>query len=292
MVSLFSDEAVNFAIQRGIQLSKSDVHYFKHNDMDDLERILKSIDEDRLRKKKRLTRRFIIVEGLYQNTGTISPLPDIIRLKYQYKYRLILDESLSFGAIGKKSLGVIDYHCQNAVDVDIITGSLSNTLGAAGGFCVGAKHITDHQVLSSAAYCYSASLPAFLAAAAIFNLDRLDKEGQDISAKLSKNIEQFRTDFNPCPYNMELKGSKDSPLIYLSFKTNARQNLKEERAGLKAILASVKQQGFLLSLYKFVGSDERSNLRPMIKVVISASSSPAEISAMAKALLRACTQAK
>jgi serine palmitoyltransferase len=42
----FSDEASNFAIQRGLTLSKSQVHYYKHNDMADLERILMKIDAD------------------------------------------------------------------------------------------------------------------------------------------------------------------------------------------------------------------------------------------------------
>ena len=46
---------------------------------------------------KELNRRFIIVEGLYQNTGMICPLPEILQLAAHYKYRVLLEESMSIG---------------------------------------------------------------------------------------------------------------------------------------------------------------------------------------------------
>ena len=46
---------------------------------------------------KELNRRFIIVEGLYQNTGMICPLPEIVQLAAHYKYRVLLEESMSIG---------------------------------------------------------------------------------------------------------------------------------------------------------------------------------------------------
>lgn len=113
MFSFFncSDEGVNFAIQKGLDASRSKISYFKHNDAKDLERLLKEQDAiDRKNPKKAAKiRRFIIVEAIYVNSGEICPLPEIIELRKQYKLRLILDESVSFGSLGKTGRGIIEH---------------------------------------------------------------------------------------------------------------------------------------------------------------------------------------
>jgi serine palmitoyltransferase len=41
-----SDDGSNFAIQKGTQISRSNIKWFKHNDMADLERVLQSIQKE------------------------------------------------------------------------------------------------------------------------------------------------------------------------------------------------------------------------------------------------------
>lgn len=72
------DKAVNFAIQKGLQISRSTVRWYEHNDMDDLERVLEEIRVEQLRSRKPLTRRFIVAEGLSENFGDIVDLPRIV----------------------------------------------------------------------------------------------------------------------------------------------------------------------------------------------------------------------
>ena len=72
------DENINFAAQRGAQLSRSVVKYYKHNDMTDLERILRQIRAQDVKTGRLLTRRFIIAEGLSNNDGDIAPLPELV----------------------------------------------------------------------------------------------------------------------------------------------------------------------------------------------------------------------
>lgn len=107
----FSDECVNFAIQKGLDASRCRIAYFKHNDVADLERILKeqAANDRRNPKKAAKTRRFIIVEGIYVNTGEICPLDKIVELRKRYKLRLILDESISFGVLGKNGRGITEH---------------------------------------------------------------------------------------------------------------------------------------------------------------------------------------
>jgi serine palmitoyltransferase len=78
----------NFAIQKGMQISRSQIKWFKHNDMEDLEHVLKDIKAENLRKKKPLSRQFIVVEGIYANCGDICPLVELIELKKKYKVYL------------------------------------------------------------------------------------------------------------------------------------------------------------------------------------------------------------
>ena len=75
----FSDEAINFSIQKGVQISRSTIHYYKHNDMEDLELVLRQVTSDDGKSKKKLTRRFIIFEALSYNYGDIAPLPKIVK---------------------------------------------------------------------------------------------------------------------------------------------------------------------------------------------------------------------
>lgn len=105
------DECVNFAIQKGLDAARSHIVFFKHNDMDDLERCLREQEKlDVKNPKKALrTRRFLIAEAIYMNTGEMCPLVELITLRKKYKLRLFLDESISFGAIGAHGRGLTEF---------------------------------------------------------------------------------------------------------------------------------------------------------------------------------------
>ena len=77
---IFVDEGVNFAIQKGLIASRSIVKFFKHNDLNDLERILEEqqVEDLKNQKKAKATRRFLVVEGLYINSGDLCLLPKMV----------------------------------------------------------------------------------------------------------------------------------------------------------------------------------------------------------------------
>lgn len=116
-----SDEAVNFAIQKGLDASRSTIVYFKHNDAKDLERLLKEQEKNDLKnpKKAQKTRRFLVAEGIYLNTGELCPLPELVELRKRYKLRLFLDESVSFGTLGKTGRGLTEH-----LNVDVSGGNI------------------------------------------------------------------------------------------------------------------------------------------------------------------------
>jgi serine palmitoyltransferase len=73
---IVADRAVNFSLRKGIQISRSTVRWYEHNDMDDLERVLKQVTKEQ--QKKPLTRRFIITEGMFENVGDVADLPKLV----------------------------------------------------------------------------------------------------------------------------------------------------------------------------------------------------------------------
>ena len=177
---VFVDEKVNFAIQKGLDASKATVKYFKHNDANDLCDLLmkQAAIDDRNPNRASKIKRFLIVEGIYMNTGKICPLPDLVLLREKYKLRIFIDESISFGTLGAHGKGVTEHFNVPRHEIDMIMGSLDWAVGSIGGFCVGTSFVIEHQRLSGVGYCFSASLPPLLTSAAITSLDIMENNPQ------------------------------------------------------------------------------------------------------------------
>lgn len=76
---IVADKAVNYAIRKGIQISRSTVRWYEHNDLEDMQRVLEKVVKEQA--KKPLTRRFIVTEGLFENIGDMVDLPKIVCLQ-------------------------------------------------------------------------------------------------------------------------------------------------------------------------------------------------------------------
>ncbi|KAM1164633.1 hypothetical protein ACFX13_024751 [Malus domestica] len=87
-----------------------------------------------------------------------------------------------------ENLEELTEYCRIPVEkLDIITGAMGHALATVGGFCTGSARVTNHQRLSSSGYVFSASLPPYLASAAITAIDILE-ENLGLITKLKKNI--------------------------------------------------------------------------------------------------------
>jgi serine palmitoyltransferase len=77
---IVADKQVNYSIRKGLEISRSQVKWFNHNDMEDLENIMKQVARDQS-KKKTITRRFIVTEGLFEMVGDSANLPKLVSKK-------------------------------------------------------------------------------------------------------------------------------------------------------------------------------------------------------------------
>lgn len=280
---LVVDEGVSFATQKGFTGSRANTILFKHNDLADLERILKEITDKERKKKIPLVRKFIVVEGLYTNTGDICPLREIVELKEKYKFRLMMEESNSFGVLGKTGRGITEHSNVPISKVDLITFGLANSTGAAGGLCIGSLEITDRQRLSGVGYCFSASMPPLLAAAALVGLDAMIANPK-LFENLAGNIAFFRQGIQKqLPAFVELVGHPDSPIMH--FRLTQRLSTRfEEKKYLQSVVDSAMDNGIFFGVAKYVEDQETRLPAPSIRVNISAGHSKDVLADASKAL--------
>jgi 7-keto-8-aminopelargonate synthetase-like enzyme len=71
---IVADNACNYAIRKGLEICRSKVRWYEHNDMEDLERVLQNV----VRESKQLTRRFIVTEGMSEFIGDVVDLPKLV----------------------------------------------------------------------------------------------------------------------------------------------------------------------------------------------------------------------
>lgn len=170
------DERNHASLVDGTLLSRAKLVRYKHNSIDSLEMALKQyIDKPKL----------VVTDSLFSMEGSIINLPEIIRLKKQYNFRLMLDESHAIGVIGKTGGGVTELY-NLSDEVDIIMGTFSKSLAAAGGFIAGDKKIIDTIKHISRAHIFSASLPPSAVATVLESL-RIIKNEPELRKQLIEN---------------------------------------------------------------------------------------------------------
>jgi len=227
---IFADECLHYALQNGMQLSRAMIVWFHHNDPADLERKIVAIESTQPKSRSNLLhRQFIIVEGIYQNTGMVARLDEFAAVRRRHSnLRLFVDESHSVGVLGATGRGACEHFgLQLGRDVDIVVVDVAFSLASVGGFCVGAElSVVDHQRLSSAGYCFSASQPPFLAEAVSVGIQLL-REEPNRSERVRSNAALLRRTLREhLPANVLVEGNVDeSPLIYLRLSSRGVQSL-------------------------------------------------------------------
>ncbi|KAK9469897.1 pyridoxal phosphate-dependent transferase [Lipomyces arxii] len=272
---IVADSAVSIPIQKGLVISRSTVRWFEHNDMEDLERVLQQVQKDF--KGQLLTRRFIVTEGLFENTGDIANLPKIIELKKKYKYRVMLEESYSIGVLGKYGRGLSEFFNIDPMEIDMIVGSLANTFCAGGGFCAGSEYVVKHQRINGNGYVFSASLPGYLAATASEAVSILQKS-PDLFATLNSNTRAFRAIIDKSQY-VTSPSDLESPVIHLRLSdevVTTRKIVDEDRL-LQDVVDECVANGILITRNKTVQSQEVFPVEPSLKVIITTGLTKREI---------------
>ncbi|CAN6466260.1 unnamed protein product [Victoria cruziana] len=278
---VIADEGVHWAIQNGLYLSRSTIKFFKHNDMKSLESLMEKITKENQRVKK--LRRYIVVEAIYQNSGQIAPLDEIIRLKEKYRFRVLIEESNSFGVLGKSGRGLSEYFEIPVEKIDIITASMGHALATDGGFCTGSVRVVDHQRLSSAGYVFSASLPPYLASAAITAINILE-ENPKLLSKLRDNISVLHKGLSDIR-GLVITSHLLSPIVFLKLK-NSTGSFKGDFQLLEDIAERVLKEDCVLLAVSKRSSLDHCLLPAGIRLFVSSAHSETDLLKASESLKR------
>lgn len=286
------DSSASFAIQQGCLLSRSDIVYFKHDDMVDLERVLAAVEsksKSQAKKKNALMhRRFIVVEGVSSIDGSIAPMPQIVKLKNQFKMRLIMDDSLGFGVLGAKGRGTLEHHGLSVSDVDAVCAAMDGSLSSVGGFCVGSHQVVDHQRLSGAGYCFSASSPPYTSTASIHALALMEAEPK-LGATLRAKATKVRAALANVHKNLVVLGGStaaSSPVIHLALKSSGPASdvpPASDVAQLESLNAALLSDGIMCSVPEFIPADHAAR-KASLRIVLSTVHTDADVDKLIKSI--------
>lgn len=164
---IICDDRDHASIVDGRRLSFATQLHYKHNDMQDLERVLQKLPQEAIK--------LIIVDGVFSMEGDLAKLPEIIELKKKYNCSVMVDEAHGLGVFGRQGRGVCD-HFGVTDDVDLIMGTFSKSMASIGGFIAGDSDTINFLRHTCRTYIFSASNTPSATAAALEALHIIQAE--------------------------------------------------------------------------------------------------------------------
>jgi serine palmitoyltransferase len=218
--TLVISDALNHAsIRFGVRVSGASVKVFDHNNIKDLERVIRdSIAQGQPKTHRPWAKIIIAVEGLYSMEGNMCNLEAIIQLKEKYKCYLFVDEAHSIGALGPRGRGICDYFGIDPRRVDVLMGTLTKSFGATGGYISGSQKIIDRIRLDYCTNVYGESVPPpvlsqIISSMSIIKGDLNPGEGIERLQRLAFNSRYLRLGLKKLGFIVY--GADDSPVIPL-----------------------------------------------------------------------------
>jgi glycine C-acetyltransferase len=176
------DEYSHASFLDGVMMSRSRFKLFAHNDMQGLQ---KCLDET----VGKFDDIFVATEGVFSMDGDRGNLEDIVKLKKEYGFLIVLDDAHGLGVVGKNGHGA--HEPFNRDDIDIIMGTFSKTLASTGGFVAANSKIINFMRFMTRSYMFSASLPPVSICQISAGLELIEKEEWRVK-KLKDNTTFFQ----------------------------------------------------------------------------------------------------
>src|SRR5262245_20660282 len=204
---IFSDRLNHASIIDGILLSQAKFKRYAHNDMKDLEELLKSSPG-----KKRV----IITDSVFSMDGDLAPLDEIVRLAKRHQCLVMIDEAHAFGVMGENGKGLAE-HFGVERQIDIQMGTLSKAAGAFGAYCCGSRTLISYLINKARSFIYTTAMPPSNAAAALCAIEIISKE-PELRSKLWMNTNNLRQALNKAGFDTM---HSETPIIPVLIKDPA-----------------------------------------------------------------------
>jgi len=193
------DKEDHASIVDGARLGYGKIERYRHNDLEHLEKVLKSIPET--------AGSLLVVDGLYSMEGDLAPVPELAKLAKKYGTRFMVDDAHGMGVLGNGH-GTVS-HFNATKDVDLIMSTFSKSFASLGGFIAGSENTIDYIKHNARALIFSASIPPANAAAALAALHVM-KEEPERCKRVCEIGDRMRKGYKELGFNI---GTSETPVI-------------------------------------------------------------------------------
>ncbi len=160
------DKEVHACVIDAVRMAGCQMKRFRHNDLNDLERVLKLTDGGS---------RMVLIDGVYSMGGDLAPLPEITALCKRYGARLFVDDAHGIGVMGASGRGThVHFDCVDGVD--LIMGTFSKSFASLGGVIAGDREVMDFIMHHARSLIFSASMPPANVATVLACLDVIEAD--------------------------------------------------------------------------------------------------------------------
>jgi 8-amino-7-oxononanoate synthase len=195
-----TDRQDHASIIDGCRLSFGKTLKFRHNDVEDLERILRRLGTE--------VGKMVVVDGVFSMEGSIAHLPEIAQLCQTYQAVLMVDDAHSMGILGENGRGTAEYFGLEHV-VDIVMGTFSKSFASMGGFIATDMQTIDYIKHHSRPLMFSASMAPATVAAVLAALDVIEQEPER-RERVMQNADHLRSGLQEMGFNT---GKSVTPII-------------------------------------------------------------------------------
>ena len=188
---ILSDELNHASIIEACKLSEAKVIIYKHNDIEDLTKKIKSKSKNK----------FIITEGIFSMDGDLAPLKEITEIAQKVNAITVVDDAHGDFVIGKEGKGTPNYF-KVEKKIDLYISSLSKGLGSFGGYVASQNNVINLCINKSKSFIYTSALPSFLIE---HSIKRIESNRSLQKTKLENNIEKLSNGLKSIGYEIKSK---------------------------------------------------------------------------------------
>lgn len=203
------DKENHASIYDACRLSYAKLLRYEHANMEDLERQLKTIGDDK--------GILIVTDGVFSMGGDIAKLPEICALAEKYGARVMVDDAHGLGVLGEHGRGTAE-HFGLEDKVDIYMGTFSKSLASLGGYMAAKKEVIEYVRNTSRPFIFSASITPASVACARASLKILREHPERVKAL--KEVSEYMRN------GLKARGIKiieaETPIIPIFTYTNER----------------------------------------------------------------------
>ncbi|WP_026475293.1 aminotransferase class I/II-fold pyridoxal phosphate-dependent enzyme [Alkaliflexus imshenetskii] len=163
------DSESHACILDGLRLHMGKRYVFPHNNIDNLR---KQLERATALADKQGGGILVITEGVFGMAGDLGKLDEIVALKKDFQFRLLVDDAHGFGTMGKTGAGVAE-HFGVEDGVDIIFGTFAKSMALIGGFVAGREDVINYLRYNMRSQIFAKSLPMPLVIGALKRLELL-----------------------------------------------------------------------------------------------------------------------